>query len=199
MLIGRRDSSLVVDTLRDLSREQNTTVGYFYFDFTARKELPTVDILGSLLKQMMSETEFAPGEISKAMREQIKSIDGHESWLVNIVQMLRLITSSRPTFLCIDGLDECGGVQRARVLESLKQILEKSPGARVFVTGGSPVGAGMEEHLPGRVASVSANLRKDDIATYIRSRLAKDRSQNAMDECLEAEILENILGNISGM
>ena len=111
MLTGCHDSSLVVDTLRDLSREQNTTVEYFYFDFMARKELSAVDILGSLLKQMMSEMEIAPDEILRGLREQRDAIYLHEPQLVNIVQMLQLITSSQPTFLCIDGIDACGGVQ----------------------------------------------------------------------------------------
>ena len=59
--------------------------------------------------------------------------------------------------------------------------------------------AEIEQHLPGRVACVSADPRKDDIVTYIRARLANDKTQDAMDECLEADILENTLGNISGM
>jgi len=148
---------------------------------------------------MMSEMEIVPEEILRGLREQRNSIYADESQLVNIVQMLQLITSSQPTFLCIDGLDECGGEQRAKVFESLRQIVEKSPGTRIFVTGRSPIGAEIEQHLPGRVVSVSADPRKDDIITYIRARLANDKTQDAMDECLESDILGNTLGNISGM
>ena len=198
MLTSCHDSSLVVDRLCDLARGQNTTVGYFYFDFTARKELSAADILRSLLKQMINEMEIVPGEILKGLREQRRA-DGHETELVKIVQMLQLIASSQRTFLCIDALGECGGVQRAKVLESLKQILDKSPGTRILVTGGSSIGVEIEEHLSGRVASVSADPRKDDIITYIRARLAKDKTADAMDECLEADILEKTQGNISGM
>ena len=199
MLTGSDNSSLVADRLRDQARGQNTTITYFYSDSEARKKLSAVDILGSLLKQMISEMETVPGEISKGLREQRNAIYGHEPQLVNIVQMLQLITSSQPTFLCIDGLDECGGVELAKVLESLRQILEKSPGTRILMTGRSPIGAEIEEHLPRRVASVSVDPRKDDIITYIRARLAKDKAQDAMDDCLEADILESTLGNISGM
>jgi len=199
MLTCCDNSSLVADRLRDQARRQNTTITCFYLDSEARRKLSAVDILGSLLKQMISELEVVPREISKGQREQRNAIYGHEPQLVNIVQMLQLITYSQPTFLCIDGLDECGGVQLARVLESLKQIVEKSPGTRIFVTGRSPIGAEIEEHLPGRVVSVSADPRKDDIITYIRARLAEDKTQDAMDEFLETEILENTLGNISAM
>ena len=199
MLTSCHDSSLVVDTLRDLATQQNTAIGYYYFDFTSQKDLSAVDILGSLLKQMMSEMEIVPGGILRGLREQTDAIYADEPQLVNIVQMLQLITSSQPTFLCIDGLDECDGEQRAKVFESLRQIVEKSKGTRIFVTGRPPIGAEIEEHLPGRVASVSADSRKDDIITYIRARLAKDNPQDAMDGCLRADILKNTPGNTLGM
>ena len=199
MLTGCHDSSQVVDTLRDLAREQNTTVGYFYFDFTAPKELSATDILGSLLKEMINGMEIVPEEILRGLREHRNAFCGDILPLVDIVQMLQLMTSSRPRFICIDGLDECAGVQLSRLLESLKQILEKSPGTRIFMTGRPHICAEIEEHLPRLVASVLVDPSKDDIIRYIRARLAEDKTQDAMDECLEADILENTLGNISGM
>ena len=199
MLTGCHDSSLVVDTLHNLAREQNTTVGYFYFDFTTPKELSATGILGSLLKQMISEKEIGYGEILRGLREHRDAFCEDIVLLVDTLQMLQIITSSRPTFICIDGLDECAGIQMSRLLESLKQILEKSPSTRIFMTGRHHIRAKIEEHLPGRVASVSADPRNDDIATYIRARLAQDKTQNGMDACLEAEIMENALRNISGM
>jgi len=199
VLTGCHDSSQVVDTLRDLAREQNTTVGYFYFDFTAPKELSATDILGSLLKEMINGMEIVPEEILRGLREHRNAFCGDILPLVDIVQMLQLMTSSRPRFICIDGLDECAGVQLSRLLESLKQILEKSPGTRIFMTGRPHICAEIEEHLPRLVASVLVDPSKDDIIRYIRARLAEDKTQDAMDECLEADILENTLGNISGM
>jgi len=199
VLTGCHDSSLVVDTLRDLATKQNTTVGYFYFDFRAPKELSAIGILGSLLKEMISGMEIVPEEIFRGLREHRDAFCEDIISLVDIVQMLQLITSLQPRFICIDGLDECAGVQLSRLLESLGEILEKSPGTRIFLTGMPHIRAEIEQHLPGRVACVSADPRKDDIVTYIRARLANNKTQDAMDECLEADILENTLGNISGM
>ena len=198
MLTGYDDSSLVVDRLHGLAGEKGTTVTYFYPDFATRKELSAADILGSLLKKIISGMDVVPGEILRGLHEQRNSFPGPVSQLVNIVQMLQLITSSQPVFLCIDALDECVGVELAKVLESLKQILEKSPSTRIFVTGRPHIQDKIEEHFSGRVASVSADPRKDDVTTYIRARLAKDKAPDAMDEFLEADIVENTLGNISG-
>ena len=199
MLTHRDDSSLVVDRLRDLAREQNTTVGCFYLDFKAPKEVSANDILGSLLEQMIREMEVVPEEILRRLQEHRNALCGTVLQLVEIVQILQVITSSQPKFICIDGLDECAGVQLARLLESLKQILEQSPGTRIFVTGRPHLRSEIEDHLSGRVASVSADPSKDDVTRYIRARLAKDKTPYAMDECLEADILENTLGNTSGM
>jgi len=198
VLTGCHGSSLVVDTLRDLAREQNTTVGYFYFDFTAPKELSATGILGSLVKEMISGMEIVPEEIFRGLREHRYAFCGDIIPLVDIVQILQLITSSRPRFICIDGLDECAGVQLSRLLESLKQILERSPGTRIFMTGRPHVSAKIEEHLPGLVASVLVDPSEDDIIRCIRARLAKDKTHDAIDRFLEADIVKNTLGNISG-
>ena len=101
--------------------------------------------------------------------------------------------------MCIDGLDECVGAQRVRILDSLKQILEKSPSTRIFITGGPHVRAEIEERLTGRVISLPVSPDKGDIITYLRARLAEDEMPDAMDEGLEADILEKIPENISGM
>ena len=182
----RDDSSLVVDSLRDQAKGQNTTVTPFYFDFAARKDPSATEVLGSMLKQMINGMEVIPGDISRGVKEQLSNIYGYELQLGDIVKILQLITSSQPTFMCIDGLDECVGEERVRIFDSLKQILEGSPCARVFVTGRPHIRAEIEELLPGRVVSVSVCPSKDDIVTYLRTRLAEDEILDAMDESLEA-------------
>jgi len=113
--------------------------------------------------------------------------------------MLEGITSSQPTFICIDSLDECVGVQRVRVLDSLKQILQKSPTTRIFITGRPHIRAEMEKCLAGRTISVSICPTKGDIIEYLRVKLSEDETPDAMDTRLEEEILEKIPENVSEM
>ena len=199
MLIDRHDSSLVVDTLCDQTSGQNTIVSCFYLDFAARNEQSAANVLGSLLKRMVGGMERIPEEILRAFQQQKTTIGGHRPQLVNTVKMLQFITSSRRTFMCIDALDECSGVQQVRLLDSLKQILEKSPGTRIFATGRPHILAEMERRLAGHVTSVSAGPPEEDVITYLRARLGEDQTPDAMDEILEAEILEKIPKNIAGM
>jgi len=199
MLINCDASSLVVDSLCDQARGQNVAITCFYFDFAARKEQSATSMLGSLLKQMVSGMERVSDEISRVFQEQKKVIGGCGPKLADIVKMLQAITSSQPTFICIDALDECVGAQRFRVLDSLKRVLEKSPTTRIFMTGRPHIRAEIETCLAGRAISLPVGPSKGDITTYLHARLGEDETPDAMDEGLEADILEKIPENISEM
>jgi len=199
MLTEHRNSSLVVDRLCDQAAGRSTTVTYFYFDFAAQKEQSAASILGSLLKQIVSGTERVPEEIWHALREQKNTIGGRRPALADALKMIQLITPSRYTFICIDALDECAGPQRARFLDSLREILAKSPGTRIFVTGRPHILAETERRLVGQVISVSGGPPRDAIITYLRARLRDDETPDAMNESLEEDILEKIPENVSEM
>jgi len=171
----------------------------FYFDYAARKEQSATSMLGSLLKQMISGIERIPEEISWAFQERRNAIGGSGPQLVDIVKMLQLITSSQRTFMVIDALDESAEVERFKLFDSLKQILKKSPGTRVFVTGRPHIRAEIEQRLAGHVTSVSIIPRKDDIVAYIRARLSQDHLPDTMNKTLEAEIVQKIPEKIPEM
>ena len=199
VLIDYDVSSLVVDKLCDQSKGQDTAVTCFYLDFAARKEQSVTSILGSLLRQVVGGMERVPEDITEAFEEQKKAIGGRGLRLPDIVKMLQTITSSLRTFVCIDALDECAASHRVRLLNSLQQILEKSPRTRIFIIGRPHVRAEIEKRLAGRVISVSVGSNKDDIMEYLRLRLDEDETPDAMDESLEADILEKIPENMSEM
>ena len=199
MLIGREDSSLVADGLCDQASGKNTAVSCFYLDFAARKEQSATNVLGSLLKQMIDGMERIPEEISRAFQQQKTTMGGRRPQLGNIVKMLQLITSSRRTFMCIDAIDECSGLQRVRLLDSLKLVLDKSPGTRIFATGRPYILAEIEKRLARHMTSVSVSPARRDITEYLRIKLGEDEMPDAMDESLEAEILEKIPGRVSEM
>ena len=199
MLISRDTSSLVVDRLGDQAKGHNIAVTCFYFDFAAQKEQSATSMLASLLKQIVSGMERIPKGILGAIQQQKKAIGGSGLQLADIVKMLQAITSSQPTFICIDGLDECERVQRLRVLDSLNQILEKAPRTRIFMTGRFHIRTEIEKRFTGQVTTLSVGPSKADIIIYLRARLSGDETPNAMDQNLEANMLERISENISDM
>jgi len=199
VLTSRDDSSLVVDWLCGWTKGQHTAVACFYFDFAARKEQTTTCMLGSLIKQMIDRTEGVPEEVWQALRQQKDAVGGRRPPLDDIVTLLQHITSSQRTFMIIDALDECTTEQRYQLFDSLREILEKSPDARIFMTGRPHVRAEIETRLAGQVTSVSISPIRGDIVRFLRTRLSRDETPDAMNESLEAEILEKIPGSVSEM
>ena len=115
------------------------------------------------------------------------------------VEMLQATSSEKRAFIYIDALYECMPGNRVKLLDSLKQILEKSPCTRIFIIGRPHIQAEIEKRLAGRVISVSVGPSSDDIIGYIRVRLDEDETPDAMDESLAADIMEKIPENMSEM
>ena len=113
--------------------------------------------------------------------------------------MLQTTASERPTFICIDALDECVARYRVKLLDSLKQILQRSPGTRLFVTGRPHIQAEVGNRLSGRVMAIRITPRRNDIISYLHNRLDEDIRPDAMDSSLKADILRKIPQDISEM
>ena len=199
LLMGCGVSSLVIDTLCKQAVGENAAVACFYFDFAAPVEQSPAAILGSVLKQVVGGLDEVPGSIVKAFRGRGKVIGGQRLALSEIVEFLQDILSSRCTFICIDALDECPAGHRVKLLNSLNQILQKSPGARIFLTGRPHILGEVEKRLAGRVATRSITPTKDDIVIFLRAKLREDTIPDAMDGILEEEILKNIPETVSEM
>ena len=199
MLTSRDTSSLVIDALCDQASGEDVAVACFYFDFASKNEQTAASMLGALLRQIVSGLDKIPKEIAGGFANYKKTIGGRRLRLPEIVEMLQDITSSRRTFICVDALDECGAEHRLEVLGSLRQILQKSPGARVFLTGRPQIRHEVERCLAGTLEVISVTTNKDDIITYLRASLEKDTTPDAMDSSLEAAIVKYILENASEM
>jgi len=196
VLMSSGNSSLAVDRLCDRAKEQNAAVACFYVDFAAREEQSPTNMLGALLKQIVGGLEKIPDEIRETFQDYKKVIGGRGLRVAEIVGMLQTVTSLRPTFICVDALDECAERHRPEVLGSLRQILEKSSNARIFLTGRRHIRGEIESCLGGRLAILSVKPSDDDIVGYIRMRLSKDTALDAMDSGLEGEIIKSIVENI---
>jgi len=192
-------SSLVIDSLCDQAEGQNFAVACFYFDFAAQKEQSSTSVLGALLKQVVGGLGEVPGKIARAYENQKKVIGGRGPRLSDVVRMLQTTSSEKRTFICIDALDECVAGHQVKLLSSLNQILKESPATRIFVTGRPHIQAEIGKRLSGRVTSVSIAPRRDDIISYLHSRLDEDTIPDAMDSSLEADILKKIPDDISEM
>jgi len=88
---------------------------------------------------------------------------------------------------------------RAKLLESLEQILHKSPSTRIFLAGRLHIQGEVEKHLAGRVAAISITPAQGDIIRFLRAKLKEDTTPEAMDKRLEEDIIKNIPETVSEM
>jgi len=156
-------------------------------------------MLGSLLKQLAIGLGELPEEMVQAYEEQKNFIGGRSLQHTNIVKMLQTISSKKCTFICIDALDECVPENRVKLLNSLNQILQASPGTRIFVTGRPHIRPEIGKRFAGRVTSLPISTRRDDIIRYLHSRFEEDTTPDAMNSILGAEILTKIPEDVSEM
>jgi len=191
-LISCGVSSLVVDTLCKQGVGESVAVACFYFDFTAQEEQSAGAVLGSVLKQIVGGLDDIPERIVEAFRAREKVVGGPRLGLAEIVKLLQDISSSRSTFICIDALEECPSGHRMKLLDSLNQILQKSPRARIFLTGRPHIRGEVEKHLGRRAASISVGPTEGDIVIFLRAKLKEDTMLGAMNKSLGEEILRDI-------
>ena len=192
MLIGCDDSSLVIDKLCDEAVEGDLAVVCFYFDFAARNEQSPVNMLGSLLKQVVSGRRKIPEAIAENFDKEKSVIGGRGLQVSGILKMFQTIATTRRTFICVDALDECVPEYRMVVLESLGQILQGSPNTRLFITGRPHVRSEVERELGGVATFVLIRATEDGVVRFLREKLRKDTIPNVMSSTLERDIMKNI-------
>jgi len=192
LLTGCDNSSLVIDKLCDESAEEGTAVACFYFDFAARNEQTPVNMLGSLLRQLVSGLEEIPEVVVQCFRKEKRVIGGRGLQVSGILNMFQSITATKRTFLCVDALDECVPAHLTVALESLAQILQGSPDTRIFMTGRPHVRGEVERRLGGAATSIFIRTTEDGVLRFLREKLRKDTSPNTMSSTLEGDIMKAI-------
>jgi len=193
MLLTSRDfSSRVVDTLGDRAGEKNITVACFYFDLAAQKEQSPTDMLGALLRQAVNGLTEIPREVVEMYYNHKKVAGGRGPQLSEILKMLQIVSTLQRMFICVDALDECVAEHRQVILESLREILKKSPETRLFLTGRSYIRGEVQLLLAETVTFMDIKPNKGDVITFILAKLEKDTSKGAMNTSLKGDILTKV-------
>ena len=182
----------MIDKLCDEAIERYPTVACFYFDFASRNEQSPVNMLGSLLRQLVTGQGEIPEAIAHDFRKEKMSIGGRGLQVLGILKMFQTIVAARRTFICVDALDECVPEHRMVVLESLGQVLQGSPNTRLFMTGRPHVRSEVERELGAAATFVSIRATEDGVLRFLREKLRKDTIPNMMSSTLEGEIMRSI-------
>jgi len=196
-LTARNSSSLVIDRLCDRAREEGLAVAWFYCDYNVQQEQTVINTVGAIAKQLVSRGGI-PKDIREAFQEA-KEVGGRRPLLADLMGMLRIaIAKLTQVFICVDALDECLPKDLPKLLESLRDIVQESPGTRIFLTGRPHIGEAIHRHFT-KAVTILISPNEDDIRNYVVMRLDRDDVPEAMDNSLRADILRVIPDKMSTM
>ena len=188
----------MIDRSCDQAGGKDIAVVGFYCDFLSQQEQSTTNMLGAILKQLVSR-EGIPEYIREAFQKAKKEFGGRGLRLPDLVELMKKAATALPrVFICIDALDESTPKHRRELLESLRKIIRESANTRLFLTGRPHV---REEIMRcfGKVARIPICPTRGDIRSYLEMRLESDTDPDVMDNELRADILRVIPEKISEM
>ena len=190
-LTSGNNSSLVIDSLSDRSKWKNTAVVGLYCDFLAQQEHSTINMLGAILKQLVSREEI-PEHKLEALQKAGGERGGRGLRLPDMVKILNeTFTSLQRIYACIDAVDELAPKYRQELLGSLQAIVRVSPNVRILLTGRSRV----DDEIMGvftKAVKIPIRPSQDDIKSFLNMRLKSDTTPKAMDAQLRAHIMRVI-------
>ena len=189
----------MIDSLCDQARNEDIAVVGLYCDFLSQQEQTIANIIGAVLKQLVVGRGGIPDHLREEFQKGQKEFGGRGLRLADLIAFLKIAIASLPqVFICLDALDECLPKYLPELLSSLKDIVQESPGTRIFLTGRPHVGEDIQRYF-FRVVVIPINPNTDDIRNYVEMRLDMDAEPEAMSNDLRADIVRVILQNISDM
>ena len=181
----------MIDRLCDRVDGGTAAVACVYCDFHAQNEQSTAELLGVLLKQVLSPLESSRDEVNTVFDNSQRGVGGRRLLLPDILEMF--IKSCRErVFICIDALDEFPAKRRPELWESLSQIVQRCPKTRLFLTGRLHIREEVQKYFPTRAEMLQISPRDRDIRLYLTMRLSQAPEPDALDEELKAEILTTV-------
>ena len=183
-------------------------MAYFYCDFRDSKKQQVVGLLASILAQLSAKSDPCYHVLSALYSEcDAGSRQPSDGELMGCLEDMLKLEGQPPTYIIIDGLDECPGdfdqeYPRERVLEQVEKLAALHlPNIRVCVT--SRPEADIQDALTS-LASHTVSLhdeqgQKRDIADYIRYMVYSDRKMRKWREEDKELVVETLSRKAGGM
>ena len=200
MLIGNKNSSLVIDTFREQTSAETIVVLFLYCDYQMQKDQSAVNMIGSLLSQFVLEAAQIPLEIQQAFELKKR---GHQA--LRLPDLLKLfvetITSIERVYICFDAMDELLPDNRSELLRALRQIIRDAPNIRLFLTGRPHIREELDKYFSKGAYTIHIVADQGDIARYVSRKMEDDddRDPGLMPDDLKSDILKTMIEKASEM
>ena len=159
-------------------------------------------MIRSLLRQFVRGLPEIPETITKAFNAARTQLGGRVLGLAKLVELIPGVLGhfkEVPVFICVDALDEFVREHRPQFLRSLRQIVNKSPNARLFLTARPHIQSELGSTDPPDMNIITIKPFFSDIETYSAEKLDADPYPVAMNDDLRSEIMTKIQRESSKM
>lgn len=195
--------SIVIENLQQMFVGEDVSISFAYCDYKDRTNQTTVNLISSLVKQIVAQQKDMPVEVVK-----LYSAHGQGQKSLSLGNQLCLLSSFpnsfRRSFILIDALDEHftnedeeNGLQLILLEELLKLQKQGScfKGYTLFFT--SRENYVIQEHLTGAVR-LDIRAADSDIESYVRSRIANPSHFRFVDKIMgDAELANTIVDTLT--
>ena len=200
--------SSVIQDIETIRAAGLATMAYYYFDFREDRKQDCYGFLSSLILQLSAQSDSCYDILS-----QLYSDNARGTRKPNISALERCLTDmlslpgQAPTYIIVDGLDECpnsSGTPSAReeVLELIKELVGlKLPNVHLCVASRPEADIRMVlEPLTSLKISLHEEIgQKEDIIEYIKSIVRSDRRMRRWKEEDKQLVIDTLSERADGM
>ena len=190
-------TSIAVNHIIEVNRGRRDAVVYMYCDYANPLTLKVVELLGSIVRQLIVQTSHAEtiselrtflGQIAKTRNMTEEELS---SWTESLSRNFDMV------YIFVDALDECPEISRDSLLTRLQQF--SLGNIRIFLTGRPhiDVKAAIPQAMTAEIAATN-----HDVATYLKSKIQESKKLvriAAKDPNLKQQILDKIVIQADGL
>ena len=190
--------SIVIEYLHNKHRNDNSVgTAYFYYNFRRQHEQKPVDLLASLLKQLLSELSNIPMSVRR-LYEYHKGKQTRPSFDEISKELHSVVAAYSKCFIVIDALDECQVSDGARP-KFLSELLElqRKLGANLFAT--SRFIPEVTKVFEGKAVVMEIHASEEDVRRYVDGHMIRLPSFVLRSLDLQEEIKTEIVKAVRGM
>jgi hypothetical protein len=187
-------SSIVVDYLERSFTRDNIAITYIYCSYKEQEYQTDVNLIASLLQQLVRRSAFIPHEISSLYYRHIRKQTRPtlKEWTELLQSEVRRFSM---VFTVIDALDECSDDIRDSFLTEIREL----PNINLLITARH--GLAIEREFED-AASVEISASHGDIERYLESRIKRENRlgrYTMVDPTLKETIISTIIEKAKGM
>ena len=200
--------SAVIQDVEAMHAAGLATMAYYYFDFRDVKKQDCYGLLSSLILQLSAESDSCYDILSRLYSDNARGVRKPTiSALKECTTNMLSLPGQAPTYIIVDGLDECpnfSGTPSAReeVLELIKELVDLNlPNVHLCVASRPEMDIRMAlEPLTSLKISLHDEVgQKEDMTEYIKSVVYSDRSMGRWKEEDKQLVIHTLSDKADGM